>query len=114
MNFEYKVGYLWKSHEEDPGQRSSFGGCFDRTARTEYPIRPSGLCDATADRAPCFQAAGDVLSPFLDVGSCIGSGSACRLTNFLSFLSFSFSLLPFSLPLLFLPVCLLDLAIWRC
>ena len=22
MNFEYKVGYLWKSYEEDPGQQS--------------------------------------------------------------------------------------------
>ena len=22
MNFEYKVGYLWKYHEEDPGQQS--------------------------------------------------------------------------------------------
>ena len=43
MNFEYKVGYLWKSYEEDPGQRSWNGeilrkplGRNEESARADY------------------------------------------------------------------------------
>ena len=43
MNFEYKVGYLWKSPDEDPGQRKLKQGKFKNSARTECWIRPSGL-----------------------------------------------------------------------
>ena len=52
MNFEYKVGYLWKYHEGDPGQQKLKQGEFNQTARTEGPIRPSGFCENfTADSA---------------------------------------------------------------
>ena len=43
MNFEYKVGYLWKSLDEDPGQRKLKLRKCTKTARTEWGIRPSGL-----------------------------------------------------------------------
>ena len=35
MNFEYKVEYLWKSYEEDPGQQKLKGKSCAETARAD-------------------------------------------------------------------------------
>ena len=92
MNFEYKVGYLWKTPEKDPGQQSWDGRFFNKTARTGYPIRPSGFCDKTANRAPCFQAAGHLLFTVWDVLHLIWIRDRFEKI-FLFFFSLSFSLL---------------------
>ena len=94
MNFEHKVGYLWKSPDEDPGQQKLKLRKCNISARTEGTIRSSGLCEIfTADVKKWIQLIGDINSAFWDVLICFGVRTAFTLMHFLLFSSFSFFLL---------------------
>ena len=93
MNFEYKVGYHWKSPEKDPGQQSWKQGKFNKIARTDCRFRPSGFRDILpADRSRRIQHVGGVKSTFWDVGQLFWVESSKVKNHFFFFSSFLFSL----------------------
>ena len=91
MNNEYKVGYHWKSIGKDPGQQSLFGGIFNKTARTEPPIRPSGLCGGQKTERRVSRLLVQSTHLFARSASSLGRGQHGFWPKILLFLSFLLS-----------------------
>ena len=93
MNFEYKVGYLWKYHEEDPGQEKLKSRKRAETARTDGqpPERIYKFCLPTVLRE--WMTARWLIWVDLTFSAPFRPGTALGKSffSFFSFLSFFFS-----------------------
>ena len=107
MNFEYKVGYLWKYHEEDPGLQNWKReisieplGRNVRSARADWSTFAYRQCSSSGSQLWCYFM---LLKRLLTTGS----------QNSLHFYFFSFFSFLFSFPLLSSLV-LHFAACWKC
>ena len=64
MNFEYKVGYLWKSPDEDPDQQKSTGRKPAETARTDGQPPERIYEKSSADSSWSTMLFGDIFTAF--------------------------------------------------
>ena len=103
MNLEYKVGYLWKCHDEDPGQRSWNGDNLRKPlGRNEESARAD--CWFLACRQSSVNPAHwRYLKYFLDV--------SCTVFSPGQLYTFHFSSFPFAF--FFLSLVHLSLKLWR-